>query len=115
MGISPATVAALRADGHEVVTLAEGGLHRLPDPDVLDRAREERRVLLTHDLDFGELVAASGARLPSVVIFRLADMRPASLTAHVRAVLAGHAGALDRGAVVSVSERQARVRLLPIG
>ncbi|HEY57982.1 MAG TPA: DUF5615 family PIN-like protein, partial [Anaerolineae bacterium] len=33
-------------------------------------------VLLTHDLDFGELVAASGARLPSVVVFRLRNMRP---------------------------------------
>ena len=34
------------------------------------------RVLLTHDLDFGELVAASGAKLPSIVVFRLANMHP---------------------------------------
>ena len=64
MGISPKTVEFLRAEGHEAIHLYEQGLHRLADPAILTKARQEQWVLLTHDLDFGELVAASGARLP---------------------------------------------------
>jgi len=47
------------------------GLHRLPDGEVLDKTLRENRILLTHDLDFGELLAASGGSLPSEVIFRV--------------------------------------------
>jgi len=76
MGISPRTVAFLRSLGHDAVHLYEQGFGRLSDPTILRKACDEGRVLLTHDLDFGELMAAGGAELPSVVIFRLRDMRP---------------------------------------
>ncbi len=71
MGISPKTVNFLKDQGYDAVHLHEQGLDRMPDSDILKKAGNENRVLLTHDLDFGELVAASGTVLPSVVIFRL--------------------------------------------
>ena len=71
MGISPRTVGFLRDMGYDAAHLHDEGLDRLSDPDILAKARRERRVLLTHDLDFGELVAVSEARLPSVVTFFL--------------------------------------------
>jgi predicted nuclease of predicted toxin-antitoxin system len=83
MGISPKTVALLRALGHDATHLQEQGLERLPDPAIMTKAREEERILLTCDLGFGELVAASGARLPSVIIFRLRDMRPTHVNRHL--------------------------------
>ena len=61
MGISPKTVALLRGLGHDATHLQEQGLERLPDSTILTKARQEERILLTHDLGFGELVAASGA------------------------------------------------------
>jgi predicted nuclease of predicted toxin-antitoxin system len=67
MGISPKTVAFLRTLDHDATHLQEQGLERLPDSAILAKAREEARILLTHDLDFGELIAASGACLPSVM------------------------------------------------
>jgi predicted nuclease of predicted toxin-antitoxin system len=76
MGISPKTVAFLHALGHDAVHLAEQGLERLPDPGMVEKARQEGRMLLVHDLGFGELVAASGATLPSVITFRLRNMHP---------------------------------------
>ena len=60
MGISLRTVAYVRGLGHDAVHLQEEGLGRLPDPIILAKARDEGRVLLNHDLDFGELMAASG-------------------------------------------------------
>jgi predicted nuclease of predicted toxin-antitoxin system len=69
MGISPNTVAMLRGLGYDALHLHEQGLDRLQDPLILQKARDEGRILLTHDLDFGELIAASGARLPTIVVF----------------------------------------------
>lgn len=71
MGISPKTVAFFRALGHDAVHLADQGLERLPDSGTVEKAQQKERMLLVHDLDFGELVAASGATLPSVITFRL--------------------------------------------
>ena len=114
MGISPKTVVALRDLGHDAVHLHEQGLHRLPDSAVLEKADDEGRVLLTNDLGFGELVAARSAHLPSVIVFRLRNMRPDELNRYLGTILAENQDALEKGAILSVTEGQTRVRLLPI-
>ena len=50
---------------------ASMALSKVPDAQILSNAKTENRVLLTHDLDFAELVARSGGTLPSVILFRL--------------------------------------------
>jgi predicted nuclease of predicted toxin-antitoxin system len=114
MGISPATVAFLRELGHEAVHLHELGLDRMPDPDILDRARRDGQVILTSDLGFGDLLAHSGAGLPSVIIFRLSDMRPTSVNAHLGVALRKFGDDLVAGAILSVTDQRIRVRRLPI-
>lgn len=114
MGISPKTVAFLNSLGHEAMHLHEQSLDRLPDSDILEKARGEQRVLLTHDLEFGELVASSGARLPSIVIFRLRNMHPERINHYLRGIITQHRDALEQGAIISLGEGQVRVRLLPL-
>jgi predicted nuclease of predicted toxin-antitoxin system len=70
--------------------------------------------VLTHDLGFGELIAAKGANLPSVIIFRLRNMQPDSVNHYLAKTLARYADELEQGAVISVNEGQFRIRLLPI-
>ncbi|MCG2785052.1 MAG: DUF5615 family PIN-like protein [Anaerolineae bacterium] len=114
MGISMRVVAALRKQGHDAVHLQDQNLGRLPDSEILTKARAEERIVLTHDLDFGELLAASGGTLPSVVIFRLKDMRAENVSQHLFSLLRLQSEALARGAVCSVSEQKVRIRALPI-
>ena len=114
MGISPRSVAFLQNLGHDAVHLHSHGLDRLQDSSILDKAQEEGRVLLTHDLDFGELIAASGARLPSIVVFRLRNMHPETVNRHLASLLSQHLELLEQGAIVSVTEGQIRARVLPI-
>jgi predicted nuclease of predicted toxin-antitoxin system len=114
MGISPVTVLFLRSEGHDVQHLAEIGLPTAPDAVVLERARREGRIVLTADLDFSALMAASGGRSPSVIVLRLRDMSPANVNSHLGRVLTKEAAAIGAGAIVSIAERRARVRLLPI-
>jgi predicted nuclease of predicted toxin-antitoxin system len=84
------------------------------DSAILEKARDEGRVVLAHDLEFGDLLAASGDDLPSVVIFRLRNMRPERVSNALDRVLAQCRGALEKGAVVSVDEVSIRTRPLPI-
>ena len=87
MGISHRTVTFLRGSGHEATHLHDEQLDEMPDYDILDKARSESRVLLTNDLDFGELLAASGATLPSVITFRLRNMTPDNVNRHLGKIL----------------------------
>ena len=114
MGISPRCVAFLLAQGVEAVHLHQLGLDRMSDAEVVKKARREGYVVLTHDLDFAELVALSGAELPSVVIFRLQDMRPDNVNHYLEILVREHQTALNQGAIFSISEGRIRVRMLPI-
>jgi predicted nuclease of predicted toxin-antitoxin system len=60
MGVSMTTVLAQREAGEQVVHLREEGLHGLPDDRIIEKAMREVWVVLTFDLDFGELLAAAG-------------------------------------------------------
>ena len=59
-------------------------------------------------------MAASGAALPSVVIFRLRDMRPERVNVYLREVVTKYHDVLKQGVILSVSEGQIRLRSLPI-
>ena len=84
------------------------------DTQILRKASLTQSILLTHDLDFGDLLAASGETLPSVIIFRLRNMRPEQVIQKLKDALPQCQGALKRGAVISLDETSLRVRLLPI-
>lgn len=114
MGVSPHVCADLRAQGYDCRHIAEEGLERLPDRDILSKAREEHCVLLTHDLDFAELVAIGGTQWPSVIIFRLRNMRPDNIRRYLNEILRLHGEAIERGALISVTEGQARIRQQPL-
>ena len=114
MGVSPRTVEFLVGLGYGAVHLNALGLGRMKDADIVLKAREENRIILTSDLDFGQLMAASGARLPSVIIFRLPKMSPDIVNPRLRRVISDFRDALESGAIISVSERAARIRWLPI-
>jgi predicted nuclease of predicted toxin-antitoxin system len=114
MGISIDTVHWLRAEGHDAIHLHEQGLDQLPDPDIIEKARAEGRILLVHDLDFGQLMSLSGARLPTVITFRLIDMRPESVNHALTEVLQQFSYELQQGSLLSIRERRIRVRLLPV-
>ena len=78
-------------------------------------AREHGHVLFTHDLDFSALLAMTQAAGPSVLQVRTQDVLPEAIGDHVVQVLHTHGAALERGAVVTIDETTARVRILPIG
>lgn len=114
MGVSTAIVEWLRTQGHDAVHLRDQGLHRAADLDIFAKAIAEQRVVLTFDLDFGEIAALSRQKA-SVILFRLQNTRTGHVIDRLAAVMADCVSALDVGAVVIVEESRYRVRPLPIG
>lgn len=69
-------IRVLREMGHDVAWVKEC-MRGASDRDVLDRSREEGRILVTLDKDFGELAYRSGLPGPcGVVLFRLNGTDP---------------------------------------
>ena len=77
-------------------------------------ARDNGYFVVTHDLDFGSLLAASSARKPSVIQVRTRDVLPETLAPVLIDALQRYESALDEGALVVVEPAQARVRILPL-
>lgn len=107
-------VQSLRESGYDASHLREEGLQRLPDPEIVEKARQEDRTLLTFDLDFGELRVASTEALPSVIIFRLQRTTPVFVVARLLEVLAECFLELETGAIVTVEDARYRLRRLPL-
>ncbi len=114
MGISLLTVKVLSEQGYDAIHLYEQGLERLPDHLIMAKARSENRIILTFDLDFGELLAFSGDPLPSVVIFRLEQAKPDYVMSKLSPVLTQCQNDLITGAIIIIKDNGFRVRKLPL-
>ncbi len=114
MNLSPEWIPLLRSHGHDAMHWAEVGDVRAPDAEIMAWARSSGAVVITHDLDFGILLALTSATGPSVIQVRVHDTLPFAIGGLVLAVLEDHSEALGNGALVTVDPRGARIRVLPI-
>ena len=108
MNLSPDWVKVLEEAGWEAV-----GDIRAPDEVLITWARENDYVVFTHDLDFGVLLALTRAESPSVIQVRTQDVFPEVLGERLIKVLQEQHSVLERGALLTVDEGKARVRILP--
>jgi len=113
MGVSQRVVKWLAEEGHDAVHLRDEGLHKLPDAAVFGKARSEQRILLSFDLDFGEIVVLSEGSSAGIVVFRLRNTSTPRVIERLNKVLKDSGEALDQGAIIVVEESRHRIRRLP--
>ena len=65
-------ISGLRTDGHDVVWILERNKY-LTDEEILNMARDENRIVLTNDKDFGEIVYRLKLISNGIVLFRVKD------------------------------------------
>jgi predicted nuclease of predicted toxin-antitoxin system len=98
----------LRELGHDVATVVSDYPQRTLDRDLLEIARAEARVLITNDLDFGELVIRERLPHAGIILFRLRSTALSVKIERLTAVLRDYADQLDQFLVVT--EADIRVR-----
>jgi len=104
----------LSSSGHACRHAGDVGLSAAADERIVAEAKRTREVIITHDLDYGTILAFSGEDAPSVIIIRMAKSHPDRLLARLSAVLPEVERALAQGAIVVLEDAAARVRRLPI-
>jgi predicted nuclease of predicted toxin-antitoxin system len=100
--------AELETAGHDVVW--SGDWPSDPgDEEILARAHEQRRVLVTLDKDFGELAVLRGT--PHNGIVRLVNISARQQVAVCLRVFAQHGSDLESGAIITAEPGRLRIRL----
>ena len=115
MNLSPSVAEMLGRHGWNAVHWSAAGDPRATDSAIMDWALANGHVVITHDLDFGTLLALTHANGPSVVQIRTQDVLPDHLETVLVPALRQTEADLERGALVTVHEDATRVRVLPIG
>ncbi|MDP2765949.1 MAG: DUF5615 family PIN-like protein [Candidatus Methanoperedens sp.] len=114
MALSPKTVDFLKDNGYEAVRANELGMAKSKDREIFDYAAKNEMIVLTADLDFGNILAHVMSDKPSVIIFRLQDPSPE----HVNSLLLSNFSRIDdaliKGAIVVIDDVHIRIRELPI-
>ena len=97
----------LTAQGHDVLSAVEKN-PRATDEEIMAVAMAERRILVTEDKDFGELVFVR--RLPHPCIIRFVGMTVAEKVTAMPELIDQHAEAMGKGALIVVTPRRVRIR-----
>jgi len=102
-------IAYLRERGHDILAVSRDFPPGLSDEDVLAIARQEQRILVVADRDFGELIFHQGLAHTGILFFRLPGATLDTKIEHLDEVLDKHSAALARGEFLVVSPGQIRI------
>ena len=112
--ISPRTVQFLNDRGHDVMPMTSVLAATAADDEIVAKAVELQRTVVTQDLDFSEIVALSRKTEPSVVLLRLSDSRVDNVNRKLELVLPMLEDAVADGVIATVEDYRIRVRSLPV-
>lgn len=113
MNLSPRWVKLLTEAGFEAAHWSTLGASDAPDTEIMAFAKANTYVVLTHDLDFSAILAATHGEKPSVVQIRSEDVSPDTIGVPVIHALRQMGGELDEGALLTIDPKRTRLRLLP--
>lgn len=114
MNLSPRWIIFLADEGIEASHWSTLGAKNAPDTTIMAFARANDYVVLTHDLDFGAILAATHGEKPSVIQIRAEDVSPDVIGLQVIAALRQMASELEDGALLTVDPSRTRLRVLPL-
>lgn len=114
MNLSPRWVSHLEGEGIEASHWSALGAANATDSQIMAFARAHDWIVLTHDLDFGAILAATRGISPSVVQIRAEDVSPIAIGAKVVAALKQMKSELAVGALLTIDAARARMSVLPL-
>jgi predicted nuclease of predicted toxin-antitoxin system len=114
MNLSPRWVSLLADAGIESAHWSTLGAANAPDTEIMAFAKAKGYVVLTHDLDFSAILAATQGDKPSVVQIRAENVSPDVIGKPVIDALRQMAAELTEGALPRIDPSRTRLLLLPL-
>lgn len=114
MPLSPAAARWLTGQGHDAVHANELGLQRASDAEIIARAKQDGRTVVTADLDYPRLLALAQATEPSLILFRHGNWSDTEIVARLSEVLASLSETEVQQSILVVDRDRVRRRRLPI-
>lgn len=112
-GLPRSAASELRNAGEDALHVGDIGMSAAEDTKILEKAEEDRRVVVTLDADFHSILAMSGAGAPSVIRIREEGLKGPAVARIVLQISAVAGDVLMYGCVVSYSQGVIRLRRLP--
>jgi predicted nuclease of predicted toxin-antitoxin system len=114
MNLTPRWVPYLESGGFEAVHWSNVGRADALDEEIMAYAARLGLVVLTHDLDFSAILAATKGKKPSVVQVRAQNISPESIGTQIVSALRYTRADLEAGALLTIDPDRTRIRLLPL-
>ena len=114
MNLSPRWVSVLRQAGMETHHWSEFGQAEASGRETLAFAAKSEFVVLTRDLDFSAILAATRGAKPSVVQIRAHSLSSETVEAAIISALRSTRKELEAGALLTIDVDRSRIRLLPL-
>jgi len=114
VNLSPAWTDVLMEEDVESVHWSEVGKLNATDLEIINYAKENGMIIFTHDLDFGNILAATGGDSPSIIQIRTHDIAPESLKDLLLKAITQFKTQLQDGALITIHPGKSRARILPI-
>ena len=114
VNITPELGHLLLNDGHSFRLASNMESGKLKDDAILLIANENNEVIITHDLDFGELLAFNNDNKPSVVLFRIHKIDALRFYSLIKQNWNVIEEAIAVGSLVVIEEKNLRIRKLPL-
>jgi predicted nuclease of predicted toxin-antitoxin system len=114
MNLSPRWISFLAGARIQAQHWSTIGAAQTPDSEIMAYANANGYVVLTHDLDFSAILAATHRDKPSVVQIRADDVSLESIGTQIVSALRQMESELEAGALLTIDPYRTRLRLLPL-
>jgi predicted nuclease of predicted toxin-antitoxin system len=114
MPLAPALAEWLVERGHDAIHASVVGLSGASDVEILHRALEESRAVVTADLDYPRLLALTGSRGPGLILFRGGDYSELELLQRLERLLTTVPTSDLSTCIIVIERNRIRRRRLPV-
>jgi predicted nuclease of predicted toxin-antitoxin system len=90
------------------------GLPDAKDSEIIEYARNNDSIVMTYDLDFSAILAITKGQKPSVIQIRIPNIKSEQTIEMIICALKQNKNELEKGAILTIDTRKARIRLLPL-
>lgn len=113
-GLPRSAAPLLRNAGIDTVHTGGIGYATAEDREIIKRAVQENRTVVTLDSDFHMLLALSGASSPSVIRIRIDGLRAEAIVHLIQEILADWRNEIEAGVAITVQQGRIRFHNLPL-